>query len=91
MKRENVDRLFMRADLPGEIPPGWSLIEILDNRRVLIENQSGVNSYDPSNIQVKVKQGTISVVGENLEIRQISRVQLVITGTIHGVSLLEWR
>ena len=90
-RREHIDRILMGLDLPGEIPPGWPLIEIMDNQRILIENQTGVCSYDPCCIKVKTKRGMIVVSGDGLELRQMSREQLVITGTIHGVCLTDWR
>lgn len=91
MDRKGVDRMLLKLELPGEIPPGWPLIEILGNRRVLIENQTGVCSYDRCNITVRVRQGLIVISGENLELREMTKNQLVITGLIFGVSLTDWR
>ena len=90
-QRKGFDRLFEGMDLPGEIPPGWPLVEIIGNRRVLIENQNGVCCYDTCNIKVKVRHGIISVTGEGLELRQMTKNQVVITGTIYDVSLKDWR
>ena len=81
----------MDLALPGEVPPGWPLVEILGNKQVLIENMEGVSCYDACNIMVKVHMGFISVSGSDLELRQVSNNQLVITGTIQAVSLPEWR
>ena len=92
MKRGfGMERVFMGMELPGEIPPGMSLVEIVGNSRVLIENQVGVCRYDRSNITVKVRQGLVCVSGENLELRMMSKNQLVITGVVFSVSLSEWR
>ena len=89
--QSSFDRFFDRVDLLGEIPPGWPLVEILGNQRVLIENQNGVCCYDPCNIKIKVRRGLISVTGEKLELRQMTRNQVVITGTIYDVALTDWR
>lgn len=92
MKNGNgFDRLLLGVKLPGEIPPGWPLIEIVGNKRILIENQLGVCGYDRCNIVVKVRQGKISISGENLELCQMTKEQLVITGVIFSVSLEDWR
>lgn len=92
MKEKNsVYRVLMGLSLPGEIPPGWPLVEILGNKRVLIENLEGVCCYDPCKVTVKVRMGYISVSGIDLQLRQMAHNQLTITGIIHSVSLPEWR
>ena len=86
-----IDRALMGLDLPHEIPYGCSLIEIIGNSRVLIENQAGVCCYDRSAITVRVRQGLITITGENLELCQMMKNQLVITGKIFSLSLTDWR
>lgn len=76
-----------RADLPGEAVPGQPLIEIAGEHRVLIENHSGVTVYGCKEIRVKVKFGQIYICGKNLELAQMTRSQLVVTGQIDSVSL----
>lgn len=87
-EKDSVYRLLMGLSLPGEIPPGWPLIEILGNKRILIENLEGVSSYDHCAVTVKVRFGAVCVTGDQLELRQMNKSQLVITGTIYSVALL---
>lgn len=88
MKRDSLfHRLAFAADLPDEPVPGKTLIEILDNRRVLIENHCGVNEYGDSMIRVKVKAGDICVYGCRLELARMTKEQLIISGIIEGVKL----
>jgi len=87
-EKDGVYRLLMGLSLPGEIPPGWPLIEILGNQRILIENLDGVSCYDRCTVTVKVRFGAVCVTGDQLELRQMTKSQLVITGKIYGVSLL---
>lgn len=92
MKSNNsIDRMLIGMRLPGEIPPGLPLVEIVGNGRVLIENQLGVCSYSSCNITVKVCKGFVQISGEGLELQQMTKRQLVITGVIFGVALTDWR
>ena len=40
-----MERMVERADLPGEALPGQPLVELLGERRVLIEHHGGVTEY----------------------------------------------
>lgn len=82
------DKVVMATDLPGEVLPGQLLIEITEDRRVLIENHCGVTVYGCNEIQVKVKLGCVSVCGNHLELARMTKQQLVITGQINQVTLL---
>ena len=81
------NKLVLAADLPDEPIPGLPLVEIVDNRRVLIENHKGVNEYGRTMIRVKVKYGSICVCGQNLELARMNKGQLIISGMIEGVQL----
>lgn len=71
----------------GQSLPGVPIVELAGNRRVLIENHLGITEYEHEKIVVLVKNGTVVVTGESLEICCLSRQQLVITGKIDGVQM----
>lgn len=87
MKYENHfwERISSEADLPDEVFPGQSLVEVVGDRRVLIENHRGVKEYGTEKICVKVKHGTILICGSNLTLRCMTRSQLVISGCIQSI------
>lgn len=64
-----------------------TIVEILGDRRILIENHRGVVTYSKEKILVKVKYGTVSVCGRNLELTSMTKDQLVIFGNIQCISL----
>lgn len=76
-----------RLDLPEEPMPAETVVEIVGHRRVLIEHHCGVIHYGCSRICVRVKFGTITVVGNELELTRMTRQQLIISGCVDGVSL----
>ena len=79
--------LWERLDLPGECLPGQVLVEIAGDSRVLIEQHRGVREYSPERIVVKVRYGLVQVCGSGLELRCMTREQLVISGRIDSVTL----
>lgn len=79
--------LWDRLDLPGESLPGQVLVEISGDNRVLIEHHCGVREYSRERIGVKVKYGMLQVCGNCLELRCMTREQLVISGRIDCIVL----
>ena len=76
-----------QMDLPGESFPGQVLVEITGDNRVLIENHRGVREYSREQIGVNVKYGFVQICGSCLELRCMTKDQLVISGRIDGVML----
>ena len=74
-------------DMNEESISGKTLVEILDNRSVLIEHHCGVLSYSSECISIKTKYGAITVVGCSLYIHRISKEQLRIVGNVKKVEL----
>lgn len=76
-----------QTDLSDEPIPGQTIVEISGFHRVLIENHSGVDQYEPGCIVVRGKSGDIHVCGQDLEVSRISKESIVIKGYILQVSL----
>ena len=74
-----------KQDLLKTVP----IAELAGYNRLLVENHQGVLAYSPLEIQMKVSFGKIAVTGTNLQLMQISREQLVITGRITGIQVIE--
>lgn len=67
--------------------PGQPVVELVGDRRVLIENHIGVTEYGTERICVKVKYGQLSVCGYGLELVRMTKAQLVITGNIGSITI----
>ena len=87
MGREWMRRLTQGLEMAGETLPGMTVAELAGDRRVRVEGHRGVTEYDPGRVTVKVSWGALSVTGAGLELRQMSREQLVICGRIDTVEL----
>lgn len=79
--------LLDQFDLPGETLPGQVLVEIAGENRVLIEQHRGIHEYSPQRICVCVHYGMVEISGLGLELRCMSKEQLIICGRIDGVIL----
>lgn len=82
-----LNRLAEGVDLGEEPLPSQPIVEIAGDRRVLIENHYGVKEYSRERIGVKVKYGQVNICGSCLELRHMTKVQLVISGRIDAVTL----
>lgn len=81
-------RLRQATELSDEVLPGQTLLELLEDRRVLIEHHMGVKEYSREKITVKVKMGYLCICGSDLNLCMMSTNQIVITGCISSVSVL---
>ena len=90
MKKQEKMQLLNRRNalksIPGHNAP---LIEVVDNRRALIENHLGITSYEQNEISIKICNGIIEVLGSSLEILCMSKDRIVIYGDIEEIRF--WR
>lgn len=89
--RKWMDRIVEVTDLQGEPIPGQPLVEILGERRVLIEHHCGVIEYAAEKIRIKMCYGCLCVCGEGLTLARMTAGQLIIAGRIDSVSVLRRR
>ena len=79
------DRLS-RLTLAGSgVIPGVPLIEIISDKRVLIENHQGICKYTREQICIYAQCGIICINGMNLYLENMSKQQIVVSGNVHGV------
>ena len=83
-----IQRIADGANLYGESLPGVPVVELAGDRRILIERHEGVMEYGPEQIRIRVKYGMLCISGCGLELRQMTRQQLVISGRIDCIQIL---
>ena len=87
MEKHFMERIVTAADLQDEPMPGLPLVEIVGDRRVLIEQHYGVTQYGSCRISVRVKYGAVVISGAQLELTRMTGQQLIVTGKIECVQL----
>ncbi len=83
MRKHNLLTQVKQADPLCKAP----LVEISGDCRVVVENHFGVLAYATEEICIKVKYGNVLIQGDGLCLCELSRDQLVITGSIYSVRL----
>lgn len=86
-----LDRLTYVTELAEAPLPGQTLLELLDDRRILIEHHNGVTAYTAQKIQVKVHFGFLCISGSGLSLSKMSADQLVISGCITSITVFRGR
>lgn len=81
------NRWIERLAIQDEVLPGQTVVELLGDRRVLIEHHQGVTEYSRERIQVRVRSGILCVCGGALELCRMTGDQLVIVGRIDSLTI----
>ncbi len=76
------DKLF---DIPEELSSDIPKITILDFNRMLIENYKCILEYQDFFIRIKMATGLININGFKLIMNEMTKDDLIITGTIESV------
>lgn len=82
------NKLALSSALPSESFPHNPVIEVLGCRRVFVENHKGIAEYGCCRIAINVNYGQICITGQQLELAEMTRVSLVVTGIIDSVNLI---
>lgn len=81
------EKISEQTDLPDEIFPGESVVEMVGDRRILVENHRGVTEYGCQRICIRLRCGTLIVTGCDLALSRMTKHLLVITGIVDSVCL----
>ena len=81
------EQIAIQTELQDEVFPGQPLIEIVSDRRVLIEHHHGVREYGSEKICVAVSYGIIQICGKCLQLSCMTKQQVVISGNIQSITL----
>ncbi len=76
------DKLF---DIPEELSSDIPKITIIDFNRMLIENYKCILEYQDFFIRIKMATGLININGFKLIMNEMTKDDLIITGTIESV------
>lgn len=85
--RHWVQRITDESDLYGESLPGVPIVEIAGDSRLLVERHNGVVEYGTEQIRIRVKYGILQINGCGLELRQMTKQLLIISGRIDCIRI----
>jgi len=79
---EKTLRLGDSMDLPAQLLPGFSHVELWQNRQAVVDGVKGVLSYSESCVQLSLGSLVVAFRGAGLTIRSYQLEQLQLNGTI---------
>ena len=82
-----LERAAQAFDLPADALTGLPRIELVGDRELRMENHRGILSYGDREIHISGGAFLIRVEGEELELRAMTGVELLITGHIVQITL----
>ena len=74
-------------DLPADAVAGVPRLELVGDRELRVENHKGILAYGREEIHISGGIYLIKIAGRELELRAMTGVELLITGTITQISL----
>ncbi len=88
IKEKVRDKINRVLELPVEVIGNSLRVNVIDNSYVLIEGKCKVADYFDNYIKIKTERYTLAVDGENLSIKEISDIDLIINGKIMNISYI---
>ncbi len=82
---EKTARVF---DLPVDAVAGLPRVELVGDTELRMENHRGILSYGTQEIHISGGAFGVRVSGDELELRAMNSLELLITGHIHAVELI---
>lgn len=75
-------------ELPQDASPSCPYLQIYGNKHLMLENFIRIIEFTSQRLLVQCKICQLEICGESLQIRQYSRQELLIEGSIEKVSFL---
>lgn len=79
--------LVRRFDVPATAIGGCSNIEVIGNKRVIVENAVRILTYEDTTVCLEAKDRTVVINGASLTLNSFSDNIMIVDGTISNVSL----
>ena len=82
-----MERTAEVLDLPADALAGLPKLELVGDGELRVENHKGILAYGREEIHISGGIYLIKIAGRELELRAMTGVELLITGTITQISL----
>lgn len=82
-----LERTAEILDLPADALAGVPRLELVGDHELRMENHKGILAYGSEEIHVSGGVFLVKISGQNLELRAMTGLELLITGQIHQITL----
>lgn len=77
-------------DLPPDVVLDLPKLTLLGDCQLSLENHRGIIEYAPDQVRVSTNRGEIKIVGAGLCLRSIVKEEILISGRITAIDLVDW-
>ena len=89
MEREEIrERLASAASMPKDVVMGASVVTVLGDFEVCIENYRGITDYTESLVRVQTKSGQIRLTGSRLQSEYYTNDEMNVPGKMPTLQLI---
>lgn len=82
-----LEKMVEKLDLPADALAGFPRIELVGSGELRMENHRGILAYGTEEIHVSAGSYIVKISGQNLTLRAMTALELLITGTIVRIEL----
>lgn len=86
-KKKMKSRIGNLLEMPNEITTNEPKITIQGFKELLIENYKGILEYEDFYVRISTYIGTININGFNLNLKQMTDEDIMVTGKIDSIDL----
>ena len=83
-----LERTAQMLELPADVIAGLSRLELIGDNELRIEQHKGILVYSREEIHVSAGKFIIKVMGDHLDLRAMTGLELLITGQISSIHLV---
>ena len=83
-----LERTAQMLELPADVIAGLFRLELIGDNELRIEQHKGILVYSREEIHVSVGKFIIKIMGNNLDLRAMTGLELLITGQISSIHLV---
>ena len=73
------------SEIPKDVLLGITILTILGETEINIDNHKGIIEYTDSNVKIRTKSGKLLISGKNLLVDSYSNDEMIIKGMIHSI------
>ncbi|MBR3866996.1 MAG: YabP/YqfC family sporulation protein [Butyricicoccus sp.] len=84
-----IGKRLLGSPLAEDLVGGQPRLELTGGSRLLIEDHRGILEYTDTVLRVALRRGTITVVGEALQLTALTLRELAVSGRIRSIELLD--
>jgi len=82
-----MERTAELLDIPADVLAGLPRMELIGDRELRMENHKGILAYGSEEIHISGGAFLVKVSGQDLELRTMTGLELLITGKIEHIRL----